>query len=203
MQDGQNVLSSAKKSSTTWRVDEKMMRLAVSKRAIIVAIDHGGIERIREYSPYNRGRCRGLAEDYLGWIVHRIKPEIDARYPTLPQPESSWLVGSSMGGLLALYGGLRYSHVFKRIGALSPSLWWSPAIWQEMPNPSILGSRWYVSGSATESSTMSAYLQKFYWRLRHLGVPDSHLTVAIRDRGRHHEVFWAREFGKMYSALYQ
>ena len=52
--------------------------------------------------------------------------EIDARYRTLPDREHTILCGSSMGGLMALYGAVAYNDVFQRAACLSPSVWVSP-----------------------------------------------------------------------------
>src|SRR5258708_27501869 len=36
--------------------------------------------------------------------------------------------GSSLGGLLSLYLGLKYPQVFGRLAALSPSVWWNQRV---------------------------------------------------------------------------
>jgi predicted alpha/beta superfamily hydrolase len=51
-----------------------------------------------------------------------VKPFIDSRYRTLPH--DSGLGGSSLGGLLTMYLGLRYPVVFDRLAVMSPSVWW-------------------------------------------------------------------------------
>ena len=42
------------------------------------------------------------------------------------QKSGNIIAGSSMGGLMALYGATVYNHVFQRAACLSPSLWTDP-----------------------------------------------------------------------------
>ncbi len=87
--------------------------------------DHG---RLREYSPFSfqdpqLGRITGLGKVTMDWMVHTLKPTIDQHYRTLPGREHTWIAGSSMGGLMSLYGLIQYNFVYSRAAALSPSLW--------------------------------------------------------------------------------
>ena len=103
------------------------------KPLIVVAVEcnHEGNERLKEYSPFSYansslGAIRGKGPTYMDWMVHVLKPEIDARYRTMPDREHTILCGSSMGGLMALYGAVAYNDVFQRAACLSPSVWVSP-----------------------------------------------------------------------------
>ena len=105
------------------------------KPLIIVAVEcnHGGAgrARLREYSPVSFqdpkwGKIRGKGKLYMDWMVNELKPYIDANYRTLPDREHTIIAGSSMGGLMALYGATVYNHVFQRAACLSPSLWTDP-----------------------------------------------------------------------------
>ena len=103
------------------------------KPLIIVAVEcnHEGNGRLQEYCPFNCanstiGKVRGLGRIYMDWMVNTLKPEIDAKYRTLPEREHTLICGSSMGGLMALYGATCYNHVFQRAACLSPSVWVSP-----------------------------------------------------------------------------
>ncbi|MBQ9263698.1 MAG: alpha/beta hydrolase [Clostridia bacterium] len=98
---------------------------------IVVAVDcnhrppHG---RLSEYSPFSFrdeqfGHVTGKGRKFMDWLVGTLKPIIDERYPTLPERESTWIAGSSMGGLMSLYAVTAYNDVFGRAAALSPSVW--------------------------------------------------------------------------------
>ena len=57
-------------------------------------------------------------------LVEEIKPFIDARYRTLGGPSNTGLGGSSLGGLLTAYVGLKYPTIFGRLAISSPAAYW-------------------------------------------------------------------------------
>ena len=84
--------------------------------------------RLNEYSPYTFddpkfGHITGYGRRFMRWMTETLKPLIDARYPTLPERETTWIAGSSMGGLMSLFAVSEFNHVFSRAAALSPSVW--------------------------------------------------------------------------------
>ncbi|MDY3224581.1 MAG: alpha/beta hydrolase-fold protein [Candidatus Faecousia sp.] len=103
------------------------------KDLIIVAVEcnHEGNRRLVEYAPMTydnseHGHIRGKGSVMMNWMVKELKPYIDATYRTLPDRKNTIIAGSSMGGLIALYGVTVYNHVFQRGACLSPSLWVAP-----------------------------------------------------------------------------
>jgi predicted alpha/beta superfamily hydrolase len=131
MHDGQNLFDAHTSYSGEWQVDETMTRLSrQGAEAIIVGISHAGVERLFEYNPFpnypyrirNRQHTQGRGDDYLRFIVDTIKPMIDAQFRTLSDPMNTAIAGSSMGGLISLYGFLSYQYVFGLCGAFSPSM---------------------------------------------------------------------------------
>ena len=103
------------------------------KQLIIVAVEcnHEGNSRLEEYSPVTfdnatLGRIKGRGRVYMNWLVSTLKPFIDENYRTLPDRNNTILCGSSMGGLMALYGATVYNYVFQRAACLSPSIWIAP-----------------------------------------------------------------------------
>jgi enterochelin esterase-like enzyme len=58
----------------------------------------------------------------MQWMKECLKPYIDNRFRTLPDPEHTYIAGSSMGGLMSLYGAVKYSEMFCGAACLSPSL---------------------------------------------------------------------------------
>ncbi len=131
LQDGQNVFDgdTAFIPGQEWQVDEAAERLIPAGRVqplIIVAIPHAGINRIDEYTPtfdlkMHRG---GSAAQYGTFLTREVKPLIDATYRTRPGRQYTALGGSSLGGLVTFYLGLRYPRIFGRLAVMSPSIWW-------------------------------------------------------------------------------
>lgn len=201
--DGQNLFEAKTAfGGRHWKVPESMSKLPKKLQAIVVGIDNAGAGRIAEYAPFRRGRQGGGGEAHLHFIMGQVKPFMDATYRTLPQKATTAIVGSSLGGLLALYAGLRFGEVFGRVGALSPSLWFNPQVLQLAENPIAEPPKIYVVGSRTEAHHMEAILQKTYWALRKGGFPDERMRVAVRERGKHNEAFWGREFPKLHRWLF-
>ena len=100
------------------------------KDLIIVAVEcnHDGNGRLQEYSPINfenstLGKIKAKGSVYMNWMVNELKPFVDKKYRTLPDRKYTIIAGSSMGGLMALYGATVYNHIFQRAACLSPSLW--------------------------------------------------------------------------------
>jgi predicted alpha/beta superfamily hydrolase len=128
MQDGQNLFDNETSFAGEWGVDETMEALAYDEglEAIIVAIPNGGPRRIDEYTPFRDRRLGGgRGDDYLRFLIHTLKPHIDRDFRTLPTRRFTGILGSSLGGLIALYAFFRYPAVFGFAGVMSPSLWFA------------------------------------------------------------------------------
>ena len=96
-------------------------------RCIVVGIEcnHKGNFRLREFSPYSFiddewGKVPANGKKFLKWMTSDLKEYIDSKYPTLPGREHTYLGGSSMGGLMSVYGGAMYPHIYSKCACLSP-----------------------------------------------------------------------------------
>ncbi len=200
--DGQNLFeASTAFGGRHWKIPERLEKMPRRLRAIVVGIDNGGTARLDEYAPYRKGRHGGEGDAFAHFLMETVKPFTDHRFRTMPGPETTGIVGSSLGGLLALYTGLKYGQVFGRVGVLSPSLWFNPQVLQLAQTPGIYRSRFYICASKTESKGMENHLRQAFWTLKNNGWTDDRLRVTLRDRGRHGEAFWAREYPKMHRFL--
>lgn len=177
-----------------------MDKLPLKQQAIIIGIDHGGVDRMHEYSPIRKSNSRGEGHVFLDFIVHTLKPFIDHFYRTKPDRENTAIIGASMGGLLALYALQKHANTFGNIGALSPSIWFYPSVLKHVPL--FPKSRVYIVGSKTEARYMSSALQAAYWDLQSKGYNDQNLRVVIRDRGRHSETFWRKEVKLLFKWMF-
>jgi predicted alpha/beta superfamily hydrolase len=129
MFDGHNLFfDSTATYGTCWGLKEYM---DAHPQAIIVApeCNHEGNARLAEYSPYDfvwqEYDIKGRGKAYMDWMVQELKPLIDAKYPTLPDRESTAIGGSSMGGLMSLYAVTAFNDVYSRAACLSPSIWFA------------------------------------------------------------------------------
>jgi predicted alpha/beta superfamily hydrolase len=125
MQDGQNLSDPATAFAGSWEIGSILEELARrGVEAIVVGVHHAGDGRLAEYSPIpDRRHGGGKADAYLAFLADTVKPRIDRLFRTRPERDATAILGSSMGGLVSLYGYFRYPSVFGRAGAMSPSLW--------------------------------------------------------------------------------
>ncbi len=118
----------------SWRMKETLEGLGA--RLIVAAVDCDKEDRLTEYSPFAFtspfGSSEGKGAIYMDWFVRVFKHKIDADFPTLPGREHTFLAGSSMGGLMTVYGLCRFPDVFAGGAALSPSLWVDPGVCAKM-----------------------------------------------------------------------
>ena len=201
MFDAQNVFDAATSFvGQEWSVDESVQRLIADgdiRPLIVVAVDNGGVERIDEYTPVvDAMRGGGEGAEHLRMFVDVLKAEVDARYRTLTGPEDTALAGSSLGGLMALYGGFERPAVFGHIAALSPSVWWADR-WvvgfvEGQPRPSI---QVYTDMGGNEGPDAFDQLRALAGALRNQGFVDGVDLMVVEDEvGAHNEVAWRRRF---------
>ncbi len=211
MWDGQNVFDEATSFAGEWQVDESAERLVRSRRVeplIVVAIGNGGAARLREYTPWaalGHGGGGGIA--HLDALVDVLKPRIDAEYRTLPEPWSTGIAGSSLGGLMALYAGWARPDVFGKVAAFSPTLSWvGSRIVRFIEGEPRAALRVYADMGTRESGRFVDHdrngtedsideIRRLERVLRTGGlVEGAGLRVVEDEGGRHHETAWARRF---------
>ena len=198
MQDGQNLFDpSTAFGGNDWKIPVTLSKLSLKKQAIIVGIDNGDVDRMNEYAPFKRGKGGGEGDQYIHFIIETLKPFIDSEYRTMPHRETTGIAGSSMGGLIALYAGLKYGEVFGKVGVLSPSIWFNPKV-MDLVNTSNLSSQFYIAGSKNEMKGMDTTLHNIYWTFKKRNISDEQLRVVVRDKGKHNEIMWSRELKDMF-----
>lgn len=130
LHDGQNLFDPERSfiRGQHWRVGEAataLIEAGTLQPLIVVGISNAGMRRLDEYTPTNdKRRGGGEADAYGRFVVEELKPFIDAFYRTLPDASQTGLGGSSLGGLVTLYLGLKYPTIFSRLAVMSPSVWW-------------------------------------------------------------------------------
>ncbi len=133
--DAQNLFDDSESySGQAWHLDRivtDLINTGQIEPIILVAIDHGGIERLAEFAHQDRihkGQdIRALGDCYEAFLADELKPCIDRIFHTRRAARANALMGSSMGGLVSLNIALRRSRQFGAVAALSPSCWWNPA----------------------------------------------------------------------------
>jgi len=139
MHDGQNLFdpTQSQYSQTDWGMDEAMTRLISEgqvREAIIVG-NWSTENRFNEYmpqkavSPENLDRYKAdfesfdsdaiISDLYLKFLVTELKPYIDSNYRTRTDRQNTFVMGSSMGGLISAYAITEYPEIFGGAGCVS------------------------------------------------------------------------------------
>jgi len=96
---------------------------------LIVGIYNAGKQRLGEYTPTHMPRLGGgRANRYAKFLLEELQPFVRRSYRVLDGPQNTGIGGSSLGGLVSLYLGLKMPQVFGRIAALSASVWWNERV---------------------------------------------------------------------------
>ena len=181
---------------------------------IVVALQcHTGAndEREIEYSPYDftipaRDRrdlprrlrkpldVHGLGRETMEWFVNELKPMIDSELRTLPGRETTFVMGSSMGGLMSAYALLEFNDTFSRACSLSPALdYWSEQLKDTVKNADVLpGTELYIDYGMNEPDYRAAVekLAPITSAVLRKGIS---LTYRTIPGGTHTEASWENQ----------
>lgn len=211
MHDGQMLFDAATTwNKQAWNVQSAVTRLVdqgVIEPLIIVGIWNNGKYRHSEYFPEKflpfmpapkrakfiakglEGRPR--ADAYLRFIVEELKPMIDARYPTRPDRDHTFIMGSSMGGLISLYAICEYPGIFGAAAALSTHWIGSGKANEEIP---AAGHR-YLADALPDPAKHRLYMDHGTTELDALYVPyQPRVDEVVRQRGYTDVNFMSRVF---------
>ena len=164
--------------------------------------------RLREYTPFTFddpqfGHVSALGRTTMHWLTGQFKPFIDAHYPTLPQRETTFIAGSSMGGLMSLYALMDYNRVFSRAAALSPSLWVSPRKVERMIRRAEIGPDTVLYMDYGSEELSGREMGRTYGRISgSLFEKGVYLTSRIVPHGDHSEASWERQIPYFMDVLF-
>jgi predicted alpha/beta superfamily hydrolase len=85
LHDGQNLFDENSPYGN-WAIDQSLGEMAASGFGdiIVVAVDHGGEDRINEYMPFNSSEYgKGQGKLYIRFLMESLKPYIDKKYRVL------------------------------------------------------------------------------------------------------------------------
>jgi len=209
MHDGQNLFDRSTSGYGEWGVDEILDSLSArgGKEYIVVGIDHGGSERLKEYNPYDSQYGKGRGKDYVAFLVNTLKPYIDKHYRTLKDNKNTAIAGSSMGGLISMYAITAYPQVFGKAGIFSPAFWLGKAIETDVKNAgaTLKGHQVYLVAGELEGKMMIRDMESVYEILvggeKEQGLRNKDVRLVEKADGKHSEWFWHREFPAFYQFI--
>jgi predicted alpha/beta superfamily hydrolase len=210
MQDGQNLFDPATAfGGQDWRMGQTADRAIAAGEVeplIIVGIYNTGERRIREYTPSpDKKLGGGRAALYSRMLIEEIKPFIESEYRVRRGSANTGLGGSSLGGLVTLFVGLRSPEVFGGLAVLSPSVWWNRRWILGFVSRSRVEMRpriWLDAGSA-ESQRAEEDARLLHGALITKGwQPELDLHFQVIEGGQHNEAAWAQRVGPFLKYLF-
>lgn len=207
LQDAQNLFDEYAPFGN-WGIDKRLGRLSASGsgEVIVIAVDHGGTERITEYSPYyHRKFGKGKGKLYAKFLIETLKPHVDKTYRTKPGRGDTGIGGSSMGGLISAYTGIVYPQHFSKLMIFSPSFWYSDDIYFDAFNYKyILPMKIYLYAGENESRFMTQHIHRFRGAVKSsvFNSPLTKFNILINPDGEHSEWYWGEAFEKAIQWLY-
>ncbi len=217
MHDGQHLFDEAtsvgRAGPIEWMVDETLDESDYP--SIIVAIDHAKTYDLRQQEyminpGHGTEKPQGWA--YLEDIVCSLKPYVDEHYRTLTDPQNTAIVGSSLGGLLNIYAGLKYPEIFGTAVAFSPSIWMDEEKLYHYSREKLkennllrnqqefyfyIGYRERRYRKMDSQNNMKLDLDRYYsWLLENF---KGELKLEINTDGKHGAIYWQLAFREFYT----
>ena len=176
--DGQMLFDSTTTwNKQEWKVDEwatKLMSEGVTKDFIVVAIHNISEIRWQDLFPekslaYLTEVEKGLVsqqsnqikrgnklygDNYLKFLVKELKPIIDSEFSVHKNKENTFVLGSSMGGLMSMYAICEYPEIFGGAACISTH-WPGASPIENNPLPKAIFS--YMEANLPESKTHKFY----------------------------------------------
>ena len=223
MHDGQMLFDSAITwNKKEWKTDEVVASLIASNKigpCIIVGIWNKGADRIREYFPdkilnlldtafqrkITSKYCNGkpvTGDRYLKFLTSEVKPYVDKHYATYPDREHTFIMGSSLGGLISIYAISEYPAIFGGAACLStawlsfiePNYGMPLAVFNYLKEhfPSPDGHKIYMDYGTGESDKNYEITQAFVDLIaKGKGYTDSNYLSKVFDKAVHDEIAWS------------
>lgn len=210
LQDGQNLFDgqSSYVANRTWSAhttSDALISRGLIEPIILVGVAHTGLNRVDEYTPTQDQLRGGAGASYGQMLIEELMPFVDRTYRTSTGPPSAALGGSSLGGLISLYLGLKYPEVFGKLAIMSPALWWDNcSILREMekvePRPNL--QVWLDIGSeegprpVREADLLYRLMVERGW------LPDRDIKFVRVEGGRHDEAAWGARLAHVLMFLF-
>ena len=205
LQDAQNLFKENAQYGN-WEIDKKLAVMAEYKigKIIIIAIEHAEEDRIKEYNVGKTVLGKGQGKKYIKFMTETLKPFVDSNFRTKKEREFTGIGGSSMGGLVSIFSGLRYPEVYGKLMIFSPSLWVVPKLKIKSDSTENSDTKIYLYAGGDESATMIEHIQEFKKNIIASEFIKDKLKInlSINMEGKHSETYWSDEFPKAIEWLF-
>lgn len=205
LQDAQNLFNE-KAAFGNWEIDKKLAVMSEYKigKIIIIAIEHAEEDRVKEYNVGKTVLGKGQGKKYIRFVTDTLKPFVDANFRTKTEREHTGIGGSSMGGLVSIFSGLKNPETYGKLMIFSPSLWVVPELKINPKKAYLADTKIYLYAGGDESETMIEHVKKFQENVlsSHFVKDKIKINLSINRYGTHSETYWSDEFPKAIEWLF-
>ncbi|HUN62218.1 MAG TPA: alpha/beta hydrolase-fold protein [Candidatus Sulfotelmatobacter sp.] len=211
LHDGQNLFDGATSfiPGMDWHVGQTADQWIYEGRVeplIIVGIYNAGKQRLGEYTPTRAPKLGGGgANRYAKFLLQEVRPFVNTKYRAQDGAENTGIGGSSLGGLVSLYVGLRQPKIFGKIAALSPSVWWNGRVILKFASAARVQPlpRIWLDIGTREGPRIVDDVERFRDVLVGKGwQPDQNLHYERIEGAEHNEAAWAQRVGPFLQFLF-
>jgi len=175
--------------------------LATERQSSIYKMSHNKLGS-KEEEPLFADKVQ--SDNYLKFIVRELKPFIDSAFSTLSDQPNTFVMGSSMGGLISLYAICEYPDVFGGAACLSTH-WVGIPDSKDNPVPAVFMSYlkehlpdarnhkiYFDHGTATLDSLYGPYQKQVDAIMMAKGYDSGNWMTRVFPGGSHSENAWRR-----------
>lgn len=201
-------------------IDELESRFSTGALPELLLVGIEPLHRLDEYTPWSapplvegRPGFGGDGDAYLAFLIHQVKPYVEAQYRVQNGPSHTGMIGASLGGLISMYAAFKYGDVFGLIGSISGSYWY-PGIIDFMRSHSLETTadkqRFYLSVGTKEGEgktnvqkdMMPLTFQAFDTLLVH-GVPPENIRFMLDTDAVHCQASFVERFPEAVEWLFK
>lgn len=211
MHDGQNLIDPSPFSNHSWEVLKTMDEMYQEIGGIIIVGIDSDEFRIMEYSNYlSNSSIKRLkkqkiedihpeGDQYGHFIIEELKPLIDNEFRTKKDRLNTFLAGSSCGGNISIYLGLKYQDTFSCIGAFSSAYYLvKKGLYDFLDQINYRKDFYVYHDMGTKETGMFSRIyfneQKVFQNFISAKLPKENIYQVIDDGATHSEEHWAKRF---------
>lgn len=207
MHDGQNLSDpSSSFSGVDWGIDKASERLIRQKkiRPMIIIGIWNTERRLEEYMPqkaynllsnhqkesflYEYAKSGLQSDNYLKFIIYELKSFIDSNFSS--HKDHSYIMGSSMGGLISAYALSEYPEIFRGAGCISTHWPAGKGIMIEYLRNNLPKAGYHKIyfdyGTETTDAEYEPYQLRMDYELQRLGYTEGNDWITLKFPGAEH-----------------
>jgi predicted alpha/beta superfamily hydrolase len=211
--DSQNLWSAENSyANVSWEI-QKLFNKPEMQNILVIGIDNSPTKRLDEYAPFDlETELKRLAPDriinpqgseYIDDILDCVIPSIEK--DKVSDTVKRGIVGSSMGGLISTYAGVKYPGTFNYVGGLSNAYWFCQSKIEEyIKTEGTVPERMFLSVGNDESHdglTNQIYLDSNK-NVFDLFYGKTNVIFETVDNGKHHEIVWQEMIERVINYLF-